>query len=263
MFPALEGRFPQVSNIEFEFDPDQPRMKRIKFTKIGGKPLDTSRTYKLVTRGYMGRGKDGYDALLVKSEGGQCEEIVSEENGVLISTMLRQYFMSLKVLGKWNLWSKSLGRCFGRIHEDVHKHHPVVEPKASGEGAQKQKVHKYPNRKSANDTPLNEEEEDHEGEVECVPEHVEEHERQLEIMRKVMRKWWRLTGLEGHPGLCDEMEEDEFTVNWTKVSFQFMKKVRKKLVNGLIRVTGNSTAVRRAHQDGREIVITVPLPNIP
>ena len=45
----------------------------------------------------MARGKDGYEPLLVKSEGGEVEEVVNEENGVLISTILRQYFMSLKV----------------------------------------------------------------------------------------------------------------------------------------------------------------------
>jgi hypothetical protein len=31
MYPALEGRFPQVSNIEFEFDPSLPQMARVKY----------------------------------------------------------------------------------------------------------------------------------------------------------------------------------------------------------------------------------------
>jgi 2',3'-cyclic-nucleotide 2'-phosphodiesterase (5'-nucleotidase family) len=56
-YPALEGRFPQVSNIIFETDYSQPPHKRIVGVSIGGEPLDESREYKLVTRGYMGRGK--------------------------------------------------------------------------------------------------------------------------------------------------------------------------------------------------------------
>jgi 2',3'-cyclic-nucleotide 2'-phosphodiesterase (5'-nucleotidase family) len=62
-YPALEGRFPQVSNIHYEFDPRRETRKRILSVKIGGEPCDMQRKYKLVTRGYMGRGKgkDGAD----------------------------------------------------------------------------------------------------------------------------------------------------------------------------------------------------------
>ena len=35
---------------------------------------------------------------------------MSEENGMLISAMLRQYFMSLTVLAKWKGWGPSLDR---------------------------------------------------------------------------------------------------------------------------------------------------------
>lgn len=51
---------------------------------------------------------------------------------------------------------------------------------------------------------------------EHVPEHVpSRHEHELSIMRKVLRKWWRVAGLQGHPGIGHE-EEGEFTVAWTK-----------------------------------------------
>lgn len=63
-YPALEGRFPQVSNIEFEFDPQQPEGSRVTYTNIGGDAVDLEREYVLVTRGYMARGRDGYDSLL-------------------------------------------------------------------------------------------------------------------------------------------------------------------------------------------------------
>lgn len=63
-YPALEGRFPQVSNIEFEFDPEKPEGSRVNWTKIGGEPADMEKEYVMVTRGYMARGRDGYDSLL-------------------------------------------------------------------------------------------------------------------------------------------------------------------------------------------------------
>jgi 2',3'-cyclic-nucleotide 2'-phosphodiesterase (5'-nucleotidase family) len=107
---AFAGRFPQVSNIKFKFDPSRPVGSRIVSAEIGGTQLDNDRIYVLATRGYMGRGKDGYRSLLVKPEGGLCEEVVSEENGMLISAMLRQYFMSLTVMAKWKGWGPALDR---------------------------------------------------------------------------------------------------------------------------------------------------------
>lgn len=40
----------------------------------------------------------------MESEGGVAKELVSEENGMLISAIIRQYFMSLKILGRWKRW---------------------------------------------------------------------------------------------------------------------------------------------------------------
>lgn len=108
--PALEGRFPQVSNISFGFKLDAPPGSRITFARVGSRPIELQREYTLATRGYMARGKDGFSSLLAQSEGGKVEELVSEESGVLISTILRQYFMSSKVLGKWSRRSPSLHR---------------------------------------------------------------------------------------------------------------------------------------------------------
>ncbi|KAJ5043243.1 hypothetical protein NUH16_000023 [Penicillium rubens] len=118
--PALEGRFLQVSNINYGFKLDAPSGSRITFARIGDEPIDLERDYILATRGYMARGKDGFASLLIQAEGGDVEELVSEENGVLISTILRQYFLSLKVLGKWNRWSASLGRHWGIVHRNLH-----------------------------------------------------------------------------------------------------------------------------------------------
>lgn len=56
-YPALEGRFPQVSNIEFEYDPSRESGKRLSYLKIGGEDYQPEKKYVLATRGYMGRGK--------------------------------------------------------------------------------------------------------------------------------------------------------------------------------------------------------------
>ncbi len=51
------GRFPQVSNIKFEFDASQPPGSRITKWELGGAPVDLQKMYVLCTRGYMARGK--------------------------------------------------------------------------------------------------------------------------------------------------------------------------------------------------------------
>lgn len=118
--PALEGRFPQVSNITFEYTASSAPGSRINWVKVGDKPVDYKEHYTLATRGYMARGKDGYTSLLVQSEGGEIEELISEENGMLISAILRQYFLSLKVMGKWRRMSASLHKHWDGVHSRLH-----------------------------------------------------------------------------------------------------------------------------------------------
>jgi 5'-nucleotidase, C-terminal domain len=130
LVPALEGRYPQVSNIVFEYNPELPAGSRVNWVQVDGRPLDEKRMYVVSTRGYMARGKDGFDSLLAKSEGGEAEEIVSEENGVLISTILRQYFLSLKIVGKWRRWSPSLNKYWDGVNKDLHQKGTIKEPKA-------------------------------------------------------------------------------------------------------------------------------------
>lgn len=103
--PALDGRFPQVSNIQFSYSVNRPSGQRIVDASIGGEPIDDGRIYTLVTRGYMARGKDGYSSLISKSEGGIAEDVVTEEEGIILSTILRQYFLSSKVIGTWDRMS--------------------------------------------------------------------------------------------------------------------------------------------------------------
>ncbi|KAL8749847.1 MAG: hypothetical protein Q9184_006645, partial [Pyrenodesmia sp. 2 TL-2023] len=101
LVPALEGRYCQVSGARFCYNTIAKPGSRVQWVEVAGAALDEDKEYTVATRGYMGRGKDGFTSLLVRSEGGEAEEIVSEENGILISMILRQYFMSLKVMKRW------------------------------------------------------------------------------------------------------------------------------------------------------------------
>ena len=154
-WPALEGRFPQVSNIHYAFDPSKPEGQRITSVKIGGKPIELQKQYKLVTRSYTisGGGKfrliplsthchctaflisaheliktDGFSSLRLTHKGGHSTYVVDEENGSLTSTLLRQYFMSLKVLNKWKQWTPQLDHHWGGVCDNLHKVQPVRAP---------------------------------------------------------------------------------------------------------------------------------------
>lgn len=230
-YPALEGRFPQVSNIVFTFDPQKSPGKRIpnptKEVLIRGQPLVLDKEYKLVTRDYMARGKDGFDSLLKESEGGKCKEIVSDEDGILLSMLLRQYFMSLKTMGQWSKWGRSMERHWQGVHQKLHKSQPVVEPSPTSPVArntfpdpalQKQGALKRSyTTKDKEEAKYVDDSDDEEETAEAGDEDVAEHERKLRIMRQVMNKWRRLAGI-SLPKSCDSIGEGEFAaaVAWTR-----------------------------------------------
>lgn len=65
MHPKMEGRFLQVSGLQFCFDPAAPPGKRVQRHTVvaAGQPLDASRKYTLVTKAYLAQGKDGFDVF--------------------------------------------------------------------------------------------------------------------------------------------------------------------------------------------------------
>ena len=58
---AGAGRFPHVSGMAFRFDASKLPGSRVDGVTVGGEPLDPSRTYRLATNDFLGRGGDGYD----------------------------------------------------------------------------------------------------------------------------------------------------------------------------------------------------------
>ena len=62
---AAAGRFPQVSGMTIEYDPRRPAGRRIISIRIGGKPLDPKRTYRIATNDFLARGGDGYAGFAI------------------------------------------------------------------------------------------------------------------------------------------------------------------------------------------------------
>ncbi|KAF2757792.1 5'-nucleotidase [Pseudovirgaria hyperparasitica] len=206
--------------LENSFHPEKPEGSRIISCEVAGGPLDKDRVYKLATRGYMARGKDGYDSLLIEAEGGKAVEIVSEENGVLISTLLRQYFMSLKVLGKWKMWGPSMGRHWQGVQRNLQAKHPHMEPQSPTDdvlGAFESFEAERTNRSQVTGETdgVDADSEDETATTKPISTQSSRQERELEVMRRVMRKWWRLAGMTEDAKLGQPLNHGEFTVNWT------------------------------------------------
>ena len=92
-WPKLEGRFPQVSGINFAFDPSKPAGSRVdpQYVKVGDEYLDLDQTYKLVTKAYLALGKDGYDALAL------APVLVDEECAPNLTSAVQNHFQAIQM----------------------------------------------------------------------------------------------------------------------------------------------------------------------
>lgn len=143
----------------------------------------------------------------MENAGGSAEEIVPDENGILISMILRQYFMSLQVLAGMSTssWGTGLAQTWGGIDAQMNQIHPIrestdVDP-AKHDPAYKGNVDTY-------------ESDDEDAPAPGTQESIE-HGRRLAIMRKSLRKWRAFAGLEGDASL-PSAEEEKFEADWTK-----------------------------------------------
>lgn len=134
-YPEPDVRFPQVSNIFFTFDPDAACGARIQKVCIAGEGLDLEKEYTIATRSLLVEGKAGYESLKGRRDGGVAEEVVDEENGVLVTGVLRQYFTWMQIAEAFKALSSSdqeteshrqrvtsgLGRCSARYQNEEEK----------------------------------------------------------------------------------------------------------------------------------------------
>jgi 2',3'-cyclic-nucleotide 2'-phosphodiesterase (5'-nucleotidase family) len=61
--PQPSGRFPQMSGMTIVADLSRPAGQRIVAAKVGGKPLDPKRTYRIATNDFLAGGGDDYAAF--------------------------------------------------------------------------------------------------------------------------------------------------------------------------------------------------------
>ena len=78
----------------FGFNPAAPPYERviIETVRIGGYALDLDATYKLATKAYVCRGKDGYTCL------SKCKVLADPDSGPLLSTVMRNHFLNIQKL---------------------------------------------------------------------------------------------------------------------------------------------------------------------
>lgn len=86
------GRFPQISGMTFTFDARRPKGQRVLNVTVGGRPLDTSATYRVATNDYMLGGGDGYAAL---SKG---RTVIDGSGGMLLSNVVMAYIEGRKTV---------------------------------------------------------------------------------------------------------------------------------------------------------------------
>ncbi|KAG5995876.1 hypothetical protein E4U54_002754 [Claviceps lovelessii] len=244
LYPAQEGRFPQVSNIVFEFDPSRESGKRLNFLRIGDRAYDAEAEYVLVTRGYMGRGKDGYTSLLVKSEGGTAHEIVDEENGILISTMLRQYFMALRTIGQWKClsdhWVGVAEQANVPLSPSLGRQNPgegngmLAEAEAAStawKGFLRRRIglHKKPLDENEDDEAdlvgdTREQQQQQQGggkhhghsAVAAADEDVD-FDMEILLLRKFWARWACKAGVKAKATVCEPLRDEDCAVDWTRV----------------------------------------------
>ncbi|KAJ3120840.1 hypothetical protein HK098_004205 [Nowakowskiella sp. JEL0407] len=96
--PKMEGRFPQVSGMKLTYDSSRPADHRIVSVSVLDKstsqytPIDLEKEYTVCSRAYLVEGRDGFDALK------NSTVIVGEHDGLLLSTIIRRFFTSLRVV---------------------------------------------------------------------------------------------------------------------------------------------------------------------
>ncbi|MFN7984671.1 MAG: 5'-nucleotidase C-terminal domain-containing protein [Vicinamibacterales bacterium] len=80
--PATDGRFPQVSNITFHVDTSAPVGNRVRDLRVGGVPIDLTRTYTVALPDYLLNGGDGYEMLI------GSRTLIGAESGTLMEEAL-------------------------------------------------------------------------------------------------------------------------------------------------------------------------------
>jgi 5'-nucleotidase len=135
--------------------------------------------------------------------------------------------MSLKVLGKWKYFGPSMEFKFSSMQSELSQTHTFHEasptsPTSNTSLPHHPRVARVKNQHTRTASPDSEadpdtDEEDHnDGGGGGEDGLIKFSERETQVVRRVMRKWWRLAGLQGAPRCADSLEGEEMRVDWTK-----------------------------------------------
>ncbi|XP_071495996.1 mannosylglucosyl-3-phosphoglycerate phosphatase-like [Diadema antillarum] len=93
-YPKREGRFPQVAGLAFGFYSSAPAGQRVDplSVRIDGQCLLPQKTYRLCTKEYIAKGKDGYKMFC------DCPVLVNSEEGPILSTVVQNHFYSAGIV---------------------------------------------------------------------------------------------------------------------------------------------------------------------
>lgn len=123
----------KVAGVSFAFDPTKPPSDRVTpgSVTVGSEPVDLNKTYRLCTKEYLVKGKDGYDCLA----GSQM--IVNGEDGPQLSTIIQNHFQSVSHLTgvskfKYYHHQSIISRCERRR---LSRQATIPEGEESGSGA--------------------------------------------------------------------------------------------------------------------------------
>jgi 2',3'-cyclic-nucleotide 2'-phosphodiesterase (5'-nucleotidase family) len=92
--PEASGRFPQISGMTVEAQMKRPAGSRVIAIKVGGSPLDESKTYRLATNDFMARGGDDYVMLR------DVKRVMPDKDGPLMANEVMTYLRGLGTIRK-------------------------------------------------------------------------------------------------------------------------------------------------------------------
>ncbi|XP_015750595.1 PREDICTED: uncharacterized protein LOC107330501 isoform X1 [Acropora digitifera] len=80
--------------MRFSFNPEQAPGSRIfkNTVEINDEPLEKDKKYKVCTKSYLSKGKDGYQVFT------KGTVLIDEENGPILSTIVRNHFRSINIV---------------------------------------------------------------------------------------------------------------------------------------------------------------------
>ena len=119
-YPALEGRFAQVSGLAYAFDAARPAGSRVVSVEIPrGTPLVSEKKYSVCTKAYLALGKDGYDSFAAPG----VRTLRAGEESPLAPTAFRNHLVTLDVLN-------ALG-ANGAVEEDAEEEEDALVRRAA------------------------------------------------------------------------------------------------------------------------------------